>query len=854
MKRKKILIFFTFFSFIVICIIFQKISLAATFVESFIGNDYIDSANTTADWETSTTTAHLINGEWRQLDGATSPYVFKEEAVTGFTAPKPDIIHDANNQPLIVFDQTIDTTMSATKWSVGAGTSVCGAGVTDCWTDLSGTTKGLHNSVFNLPGGDYVNRKRIGRLKNGYPAVIFSYYSVAGSYYELHYMQWTPNAADGVCSSGNSCWTNAAKTAEGSEKISNNNMTALSNFYKSFDLVMDQYEQPNIVWNEYDGTNLSYHYTRWNGSNWTNANRTTTGKQQLTTKVSSDNADLEFIIKNGVIYVVLRYDDYNYVGKWNGSNWVNLADTTFTNYSGMTIFKAANNLNIGIGQNRKRNYLMVENNQLYLGISSYTTGTADNYLAYWDNTVDTWKYINGTTIGNNQTAIDNMNELFNGESWDLHELYMVNLSVDKKTNNILMLMSNYDGASSELYFSQWDGSNWKQPDGDTDGYEVASNLVYGGNYNTYSSIAIDNYGKPIFSYVDRAYTSPNKNLPLYISKFNGSDITGVNDYTANRDLIADDNQNLSTGLYYQSLYFNQATEEIYFAGMTGDGGMLITKFFANKYPDQDQDVVSDTIAVPYNSASEITSATLVAEHIKPSGTDITYYLSADGGSNWESVTSGVAHNFTNTGDDLRWKANFTSSSEDSTPTIQYLYIDVDGKTKGTSGDIIITAEIIPSLSLNINSTTCDFGVFSDTNIKTCSYVVTVSTNASAGYMGYIQEDQDLQTINSKIITDVDDSAVTGGGTGIDEEYGLSTSDSSQEISENNTGLTCAQLNNQSSTAMPATPLTTDNQTFVTSTLPVASEETTLCHSAAIISNTPAGSYSHSVTITVVGNF
>jgi hypothetical protein len=32
-----------------------------------------------------------------------------------------------------------------------------------------------------------------------------------------------------------------------------------------------------------------------------------------------------------------------------------------------------------------------------------------------------------------------------------------------------------------------------------------------------------------------------------------------------------------------------------------------------------------------------------------------YYLSADGGANWEAVTSGTLHSFTNTGTDLRWR-------------------------------------------------------------------------------------------------------------------------------------------------------------------------------------------------------
>ncbi len=39
-----------------------------------------------------------------------------------------------------------------------------------------------------------------------------------------------------------------------------------------------------------------------------------------------------------------------------------------------------------------------------------------------------------------------------------------------------------------------------------------------------------------------------------------------------------------------------------------------------------------------------------------------YFATADGGSNWEAITSGVLHNFTNTGTDLRWRADENAAS------------------------------------------------------------------------------------------------------------------------------------------------------------------------------------------------
>ena len=40
----------------------------------------------------------------------------------------------------------------------------------------------------------------------------------------------------------------------------------------------------------------------------------------------------------------------------------------------------------------------------------------------------------------------------------------------------------------------------------------------------------------------------------------------------------------------------------------------------------------------------------------------TFYLSADGGSNWETVTSGVAHTFSNTGTSLKWRIDSASDT------------------------------------------------------------------------------------------------------------------------------------------------------------------------------------------------
>jgi len=56
----------------------------------------------------------------------------------------------------------------------------------------------------------------------------------------------------------------------------------------------------------------------------------------------------------------------------------------------------------------------------------------------------------------------------------------------------------------------------------------------------------------------------------------------------------------------------------------------------------------------YDDATNITSAILTAT-ISSGADKLTFYLSADDGMNWEEVTNGTTHIFTNTGQKLKWK-------------------------------------------------------------------------------------------------------------------------------------------------------------------------------------------------------
>jgi hypothetical protein len=193
-------------------------------------------------------------------------------------------------------------------------------------------------------------------------------------------------------------------------------------------------------------------------------------------------------------------------------------------------------------------------------------------------------------------------------------------------------------------------------------------------------------------------------------------------------------------------------------------------------------------------------------------------------------------------------------------------ITADGPTTGSQIDLLyvgnlnqvnISASVDPSLTLNLDTNTCDLGTLDATKIKTCNYTSTVSTNAATGYSGYIRADGAFRS-GSHSMADVGDGAVTA----THEEYGISTTQGTKTISQINdangdtyyTSADCTTMDSQSSIEATSSVVTTDDKTFAGSSAPVDSDTATVCHAVGITPTTPAGSYAQLVTITVVGNF
>jgi len=112
-----------------------------------------------------------------------------------------------------------------------------------------------------------------------------------------------------------------------------------------------------------------------------------------------------------------------------------------------------------------------------------------------------------------------------------------------------------------------------------------------------------------------------------------------------------------------------------------------------------------------STADIIYSATLDADDYIPSGSGIDYFISADGGANWEAVTPGVEHIFANPGNDLRWRAEITGP-EDRSPHLYEISIDYFFNEQPTTPLLSDPGVLITVSSVEVNWTisTDDVGI------------------------------------------------------------------------------------------------------------------------------------------------
>lgn len=108
--------------------------------------------------------------------------------------------------------------------------------------------------------------------------------------------------------------------------------------------------------------------------------------------------------------------------------------------------------------------------------------------------------------------------------------------------------------------------------------------------------------------------------------------------------------------------------------------------------------IAQSIEVDSVTSEFIRTATLNVNDFVPLGTQVDYYLSADGGAHWEIVTPGVLHEFVNPGSELQWRAELVGPNDKSLHiydlTIDYFYNEAPSIPLITDPGIVSTTSSV----------------------------------------------------------------------------------------------------------------------------------------------------------------
>jgi hypothetical protein len=132
----------------------------------------------------------------------------------------------------------------------------------------------------------------------------------------------------------------------------------------------------------------------------------------------------------------------------------------------------------------------------------------------------------------------------------------------------------------------------------------------------------------------------------------------------------------------RAVSYNPGNAVVYLTGETGEMFSFQIGYTSNK----------NGLSIKLNSTSQkILRATLTATDNKPANTTITYYLSSDGGVNWNQVSSAQSYQFATAGNDLRWKVNMTTTDVVVAPeitaiSISYTYLTANSGTMNLTFD------------------------------------------------------------------------------------------------------------------------------------------------------------------------
>ena len=294
-------------------------------------------------------------------------------------------------------------------------------------------------------------------------------------------------------------WVNADGTG-GCEIID-----SIGDVGKHTSIYLDKNDYSHISY--FDVTNGDLKYAKWTGSSWQKEKVDYSGKVGTYNSIVLDNNDYPHISYHDDTHSDLKY------AYWDGVSWsTGIVDKKGATGSESSIALDSNgfphisyyeddlwNLKYAKWTGSTWSIKTVDNNK---NVGKYTSIVLDRndipYISYYDEWNSDLKF----TRGSGWTGIETVDS-----EGDVGRY--TSIALDLNDNPYI---SYYDGTNGDLKFTRWNGSQWVEMDG-TPGFEVVDSE---GNVGRYTSIAIDNNNNPHISYYDE--TNEKLKYTKWISK------------------------------------------------------------------------------------------------------------------------------------------------------------------------------------------------------------------------------------------------------------------------------------------------------------------------------------------------
>ncbi len=115
---------------------------------------------------------------------------------------------------------------------------------------------------------------------------------------------------------------------------------------------------------------------------------------------------------------------------------------------------------------------------------------------------------------------------------------------------------------------------------------------------------------------------------------------------------------VTQSIYPKATAARQVTSHGDFTFIANTTNLIILRHFKSAADTYMTDVSTvQSLEIDSFDSGRIQKATLDFDAYTPVGTSIEFFMSADGGTNWELVTPGISHDFVFSGNELLWKAN-----------------------------------------------------------------------------------------------------------------------------------------------------------------------------------------------------